>query len=314
MPLVSVVIPCYQQWHLLPQAIRSALDQTLQDLEVIVVDDGSAEPCLHQFPEFAADPRFSCIRQDHLGLPQARNSGIERSTSAYLAFLDADDWLAPEFCARLYETLARDTRLGFAYCDINPVSEPDQNQQSYSVGASRSVTSGDILPSLLVGGYFPPAAALVPRSILDQVGAFDIELGGHADWDLWLRIAAAGYPVRYVDEKLAYYRRHNRNMSRERENMNSTRRQAIEKLLRSSPDRVGGALNELIRNVEEQFTANTALQHELRRMDAELASARRNAAAYFEETQSWISSLESAKNWHEQQAATWKARFEESRR
>lgn len=315
MPLVSIVIPCYKQAHFLPQSVGSALQQTLSDVQVIVVDDGSPEPCLDRLGEFRNDGRLTSIRQSNLGLPRARNAGIENSTAPYLVFLDADDWLAPDFCARLCETLARNPRLGFAYCDINEVFEQELNrpgnQQPYSVGASRSVTSGEILGSLLVGGYFPPTSAMVPRAVLEQVGVFDAELGGHADWDLWLRIAAAGYPARYVNEKLAYYRRHNEGMSRDQEHMRATRRQTFQKLLRSHPDRVAGALDDLVRNVEQQFHANSAMQHLLQQMDSELTSLRRSSDEYFAESQSWMASLEQAKNWHEQQAAVWRTRFQE---
>jgi glycosyltransferase involved in cell wall biosynthesis len=285
------------------------LGQTLQDLETIVVDDGSPEPCSDFLVQFADDRRITLIRQENLGLPQARNTGITRSASPYLVFLDADDWLAPAFCERLHEALAREQHLGFVYCDIHEVfeeglSQPD-NVPPYSVGDSRRVTSGDLLGSLLVGGYFPPMAAMVPRAVLEQVGCFDAELGGHADWDLWLRIAAAGYPARYIDDKLAYYRRHSQSMSLDREHMRDTRRRTLQKLFRSSPERAATTIDGLMQNVDEQFKSNQALQQELQ-------GVRREAAAYFEESQRWMASLQEAKSWQEQQATGWKSRFEEA--
>jgi glycosyltransferase involved in cell wall biosynthesis len=343
-PLVSVVIPCYRQAHFLPQAVRSVLDQTLSDIEAVVVDDGSPDEPLSQLGELARDPRVVCLRQENAGVAAARNAGIGVSRGAFLNFLDADDWLAPGFCERLLPLLARSDDLGFVYCDMRHVHEAKAQQaatEEYSVGASRRLVNGNILPSLLVGGYFSPQTVLVRRTVLDQVGLFDPELGGHADWDLWLRIAASGYRVQYVDEKLVYYRIHERNMSADLEHMRATRLQALGKLFRRFPDVVAGAVDELYRTVDEQFVANRFLQVQVTAADAraarcaaELGRIRaeidplRDAAghwqkngerlkdveqkfeAYFQETQAWMASQDEAKKWHEQQSEYWRREAE----
>lgn len=321
MPLISIIIPCYRQAHFLPKALGSALAQSIQDVEVVVVDDGSPDDPFTQLGELARDPRVVPIRQENRGLPAARNTGINASRGIFLSFLDADDWLAPEFCERLHPLLARDGTLGFAYCDLRRVyedaGEHPEFEREYSVGKSRRVVSGDILPSLLVGGYFTPNTVLMPRQVLDRVGLFDPELGGNADWDLWLRIAAAGFPVRYLDERLAYYRIHGENMSGNLEHMRATRLLALRKLFRAFPDAAAAAVGELSRSTEEQFIANQFLQGQLRafengisELQAEAQTAERRFADYFRETQAWIASLEEAKSWHESQAEHWRTEAE----
>ena len=92
-PLVSVVIPCYNQAHFLGEAIESVLAQTYPHLEIIVVDDGSPD----NTEEVAT--RYSGVRyvqQANQGLAAARNTGLRHSTGAYLVFLDADDRLLPQ--------------------------------------------------------------------------------------------------------------------------------------------------------------------------------------------------------------------------
>jgi glycosyltransferase involved in cell wall biosynthesis/SAM-dependent methyltransferase len=346
-PVVSVIIPCYRQAQYLPQAVRSVLDQTFRQVEAIVVDDGSPDDLRAQLEPFAGDPRLRFIRQENAGVGRARNAGVKASRGAFLTFLDADDWLAPQFCERLVPSLSDGNDLGFVYCDLQHVVESEATAigEEYSVGASRKLVNGNILPSLLMGGYFPPHTVLVRKAVLDRVGLFDAELGGHADWDLWLRISASGYPAYYIDEKLVYYRIHAASMSRNQEHMLDTRRRTLRKLMTNFPEKVAEGIHELTRSAEEQYAANRFLQEQLLvirqgggtamdpagslraellaaqigrqalssqveewRAEAErLGNVERQFNQYYLETQLWIASQAAAKIWHEQQAGYWKA-------
>jgi GT2 family glycosyltransferase len=351
LPLVSFVIPCYRQAHFLPDAVRSALDQTISGIEVVVVDDGSPDDPLAQLAGLTGDPRLVCFRQENLGLAEARNAGVRRSTGTFLSFLDADDWVSPAYCERLLPLL-EESAAGFAYCDVTHVGEPGtdlpSDKSDYSVGKSRQVTDGNILPSLLTGGYFPPAAVLVRRSVLDQVGLFDPGLGGHADWELWMRIAAAGYRARYLDEKLAYYRWHGANMSRDLPHMQASRAAALRKLFQACPDAAANAIDNLCQSNQEQFSANQAIWQRVRETGERLAKSLEEArglrgevqwleetknvferasqdwraeaerlrdvesrfAEYFRDTQSHIAGLAQGMRWHEQEAKRWQAEAE----
>ena len=91
-PLVSVVIPCFNQARFLGAAIASALAQTHTPVEVVVVDDGSTDDTAAVTARF---PGVRYVRQENAGLSAARNTGLGKSRGAYLAFLDADDVLLP---------------------------------------------------------------------------------------------------------------------------------------------------------------------------------------------------------------------------
>src|SRR5262245_20604446 len=91
-PLVSVIIPCYNHAHYLGEAIESVLAQTVQDFEIIVVDDGSTDSTADVAARY---PRVRYVRQNNQGLSAARNTGIKHGLGRFLVFLDADDLLLP---------------------------------------------------------------------------------------------------------------------------------------------------------------------------------------------------------------------------
>ena len=119
-PLVTVVIPCYQQQAFLRRALQSLKEQTFSHLEVIVIDDGS-EPAIHIPTDFN---NVTLIRQENAGLSAARNTGLEVASGDFIKFLDADDALTPR-CIELQVASLRnkaDTISCIAFEEVNEVS------------------------------------------------------------------------------------------------------------------------------------------------------------------------------------------------
>lgn len=134
-PLISVIIPVYKVEAYLCPCVESVLAQTYQNIEIILVDDGSPDNCPRICDEYAAsDPRIRVIHKENGGLSSARNAGIEAAKGEFLAFLDSDDLWSPLFLERLYQAIA-ETDADFAVCQFQrfqggTVPEPDSHAET----------------------------------------------------------------------------------------------------------------------------------------------------------------------------------------
>lgn len=118
MPLISVIIPVYNVEQHLEKCLESVLKQSLRDIEVICVNDGSTDGCAKILKKFAAnDKRLKVITQENKGLSVARNNGLSHATSEYIAYVDSDDFVHPEFLQKLYE-MAQEYKADIVGCDF----------------------------------------------------------------------------------------------------------------------------------------------------------------------------------------------------
>jgi GT2 family glycosyltransferase len=199
-PLVSVVMPVYQDEDVVVAAMRSVLDQSLADLELVVVDDGSTDASRTRIAELD-DPRLVLRWQGGAGPSHARNAGLRLCRSAsYLAFLDSDDAWEPVFVERMIEALAvAPPQVGLAYCDC-----------SFSLDGgppTRRVVEDASFPTLVVhDGLVPTGSFVFRREVLDRVGPLDEGLARGEDY-AWLLRVAASYELLRVPEVLFHYRR-----------------------------------------------------------------------------------------------------------
>lgn len=108
MPKVSFIVPVYKVEAYIRQCVDSILSQTLKDIEVILVDDGSPDGCPAICDEYAAlDPRVTVLHKPNGGVSDARNHGIERASGEWLYFVDSDDWIEEDAAEKLYEDAVR---------------------------------------------------------------------------------------------------------------------------------------------------------------------------------------------------------------
>ena len=120
-PLISVIVPVYRVEEFLPRCVDSLRAQTYENLEIILVDDGSPDHCPEICEKYAArDVRIRVIHQENRGLSGARNAGIDAAAGEYLAFVDSDDYVTEDFIESLY-TLAEDTGCPIAQCRFSYV-------------------------------------------------------------------------------------------------------------------------------------------------------------------------------------------------
>ncbi|MBU9227188.1 glycosyltransferase [Burkholderia multivorans] len=309
MATVSVIVPFFNQLKYLRQCLESVLQQTFTDIEVLLVNDGSAEDPAELVRELD-DPRITLIEQANAGVAIARNNAIATSSGEALVFLDADDWLAPTMIEELLRALIDDTDAGMAYCDIVRVNEHGDVADGHKVAHARTDLNGNILPSLILGGYFPPVCVMVRASALDAVGTFDKSLGGCCDWDLWIRMAASGFTARFVPRDLAYYRLHDQSMSKDAAHMRATAEATLAKNMAAFPKQLAGAMQLLIQTSAEIYSTNVALEQEqLRLVDAQRAHEHEieRLEGIVQELKDGIESLTQGKQWLEEQWSTYKS-------
>lgn len=208
---VSVIMPVYNGVSYLEASIGSAAVQTLQPLEMIVVDDGSSDGSA-EFAERLETPfPKRVIRVENGGQSRARNMAAATAQGDYLAFLDHDDIWHRQHLERLLEPLLADPEVGWSYCDID---EMDHDAQVVHRKLLRTLNPDVEHPkrslyNLLAADMFIfPSAAVVRAASFREVGGFDERLAGYEDDDLFLRLFRAGWGNTFVAEGLVRYRRH----------------------------------------------------------------------------------------------------------
>lgn len=123
METISIIVPVYNVFPYLRKCVKSLTDQTYKRIEIILVDDGSADGSGELCDRLAKeDERIRVIHQKNAGLSEARNTGIEFAEGDYLCFVDSDDWVAQSYCERLYRALKKGNA-GIALCDFVRVAD-----------------------------------------------------------------------------------------------------------------------------------------------------------------------------------------------
>jgi glycosyltransferase involved in cell wall biosynthesis len=220
-PLVSVVIPAFNAATYIRQALNSVLAQTYQEIEVIVVDDGSSDATSAVVEEFAIkDARFQLVRQSNAGVGAARNTAIRQARGKYIAPLDADDYWFPEKLAKQVACAEQcGDETGLVYCWSTLVDKHGGFVSDYCPTVDGHLRRALVLSNVVGYGSVP----LFRAAALEKVGLYltrDEQGGaqGCEDWDLHLRIAEH-FRIRIVPECLLAYRQTSSSMSVNAESM-----------------------------------------------------------------------------------------------
>lgn len=225
----SIVIPAYNVAAFVDAAIESALAQTYGDTEVIVVDDGSTDATSERIDSFASE--VTVVRQTNQGLSAARNAGILRATGDVIGLLDGDDLWLPNRVERCREVLDEHSDVGFVTSDAWIIDERGQPTGDRFFHGQRTFPT-DRHAEHIVARNFMFVGALIRRSELERVGLFDERLrAGCEDYDLWLRLVAAGSAPALVGEPLAHYRVRSGSMTQSQDRIAAARLEVLERRL-----------------------------------------------------------------------------------
>jgi glycosyltransferase involved in cell wall biosynthesis len=206
-PLVSVIVPCFNQAHFLGEAIGSALAQTYPAVEVVVVDDGSVDNSHEVAGRYPGVRRF---RQPNRGVAAARNVGLAQSSGSFVVFLDADDRLLSHAVALGTEALEKRPNIAFTAGMSRDIREDGQPMNE----RRQPLVTQDHYLRLLEDCYIWSGSSVVyRRAAIEAVGGFNESLDAADDYELYLKLAFS-YPVYCHDAVVTDYRRHGSNTTR----------------------------------------------------------------------------------------------------
>lgn len=204
MPKVSVVIPTYNRSFTVVKAIDSVLEQTYDDYEIIVVDDGSTDDTYEILRPYWDKIHYEF--KENGGISSARNLALEVARGKYIALLDSDDYWKPEKLARQMECFANNTEYGMVAtrCVTHKVDRHFNTIETNRI--RRTGKSGWVYKDLFYRNYIRTSSVVIKKECFQELGGFDESLPRCNDIDMWLRISRK-YPVGFINSVLTVYTR-----------------------------------------------------------------------------------------------------------
>jgi glycosyltransferase involved in cell wall biosynthesis len=214
-PKVSILIPCFNQESVITETVLSALDQTYENVEVVVSDDASTDstPRLLEDLQKQYHPKLKVFLNDtNLGVTKNHTRGLLECTGEYIAFLDGDDLFLPEKIEKQVNFMSERQECTICYHDVD-VFDSATGSNLYLWSERIGVREGNIKDLVRFGNYLPAVAVMVRKKDLPPTG-YDERIKVYSDWFLWLCTLYHGKGrICYMDEVLAKYRRHSENLT-----------------------------------------------------------------------------------------------------
>lgn len=199
-PLVSIIVPCYNDWQYIEQAVNSALNQTYSNIEVIVVDDGSDLRTKKVLKKL--EPKITrLITQENKGQSTARNNGITEATGEYILTLDSDDYFEGTFCEKAISIFLNNKEVKIVTCQATRWYESGEKNIFIPAGGTISnfIYANDAL-----------GTSMFKKEDWRQCKGYDEEMrNGFEDWEFFIRILKDGGFTQVIQEPLYNYRRRN---------------------------------------------------------------------------------------------------------
>ncbi len=203
-PIVSVVIPAYNVSPYIQQAVESALNQTVTEIEVLLIDDGSTDGTIEQLSEFR-DHRLKIIRRNHAGVSVTRNVGIEVARARHIGFLDGDDIWLPHKLEKHLALMEFYPDADMTFSLSRDIDETGRTRGLPPLQPAEVISFRELLRQNLVR---TTSTVVVRKEAFLKAGLFDPSLVSCEDYDMWLRIAKLRpNNLRCLKEVLTLYRR-----------------------------------------------------------------------------------------------------------
>ena len=236
--MISVVIPAYNAERTIIPTIQSIQEQTIKDLEIIVINDGSSDRTL-ELLSTVNDERLKVYSYPNGGLSTARNRGISKARGEFISFIDADDLWTSDKLEKQLAALQKNPEAGVAYSwNIVMVEAEDDTKSVAFISGDKVNFTGDVYPQLLTNNFIGNGSnILVRREVIDLVGEFDTSLKSCEDWDYYLRLAQK-YHFAIVSEHQVLYRKASGSMTSNGSTMEKAGLKVIDKTFQTASQKL----------------------------------------------------------------------------
>lgn len=203
MSFFSVIIPLYNKENFIENTLKSVLNQTFTDFEVILINDGSTDSSEEKAKQFN-DSRIRYFLKENGGASSARNYGIGKAQTNYITFIDADDYWYPNFLQEMFENINCYSELKVFSAAIEVETSRKVIPSSYSIMKTGNCEIVNYFAASLKETAICTSCAVFHKSIFEEIGNFDTKIKSGEDTDMWIRIGLI-YPILFSREILARY-------------------------------------------------------------------------------------------------------------
>ncbi len=203
MPYFSIVIPVYNKEKFVSKTIESVLNQTFTDYEIIIVNDGSTDQSEAKISAFK-DNRVQYFSKENQGVAFARNFGIEKATSDFICFLDADDLWYPNFLETMHRFTAEFSEQKVFAAAIEIETKNKLIKAHYSISATSDFEIVNFFDASQKECVLWTSSVCIHKSVFEKVGNFDTNIKHGEDTEMWIRIGLK-YPIVFIWKILARY-------------------------------------------------------------------------------------------------------------
>jgi glycosyltransferase involved in cell wall biosynthesis len=222
LPLVSIVVPCYNHERYVKETIDSIVNQTYKNIELIVIDDGSKDNSVEVIKKLADKYNFTFIHRPNKGLSATLNEGIKLSKGKYFCACASDDIYMLDKIEKQVEFMEANPEYGMCYTNVK-ITDGKK-----TVEHTRKKIGELTFENLLFNNQIFALSVMIKKDVFNTVGLYDESLYIE-DWDMWLRIANAGYKIGFIEDYLGIYRKHDTNISSNFEKMEIASEQILNK-------------------------------------------------------------------------------------
>ena len=197
-PKISIVITLYNLGSFITECINSIGDFDKDEVEVIIVNDGSTEEdTLKVLDSLRTRNDINILDQENGGVANARNNGILMAKSDYILSVDADNLITQDYYLKGIELLDAQPSVGAVYSDVIVFGEKEERRKL-----------SDFNPNVFFGVNYIDNCALFRKSIWESIGGYDekMPISGYEDWDFWMGVYESGYQLIHIPEFLFHYR------------------------------------------------------------------------------------------------------------